>query len=585
MMQAPGVRLLRSIPADRGQWLTRLPALARGAAIGLGALHTWAAITQYSMNADGIAYLDIADAYMRGDWATAINPVWSPLYSWLLGPVLGLLQPSMRWEFAVVHLANFAVYLGTLACFEVYWRQLGRETGSGDQPQASIGLPDWAWLPLGYSLFVWAALGLIKIWAVTPDMLMAGLLFLACGLMLRIRQDRAGRLTYVLLGVVLGLAYLAKAVMFPIGLVMLGIAWLSSKRPRQASGRVAAALACFLLVCAPFISAISLAKGRLTLGEAGGLTYIRYVNGVPYPHYQGALAGNGTPLHPSRQILDQPPIYEFGTPIGGTYPISYDPSYWYEGVGPRVAASELLRSILASSMFYLDLLVRQSGPVVFAVILLYGLGLRPALRANEFVRRWGLAVVALAAFGLYGLVYVEGRYVGAFVVLFWGDWLKNARLPDRPEHRRLAGWISASIVALMLAQIMAFNLEGLNALARPGTTATSAEHSAPPPGWPGEVAESLHRLGVEPGDKVAVIGDAFDSYWARLARVQIVAEMLSAQAGPFWAGNAQTQARAIRAFGDAGATAIVAEYVPAFAALPGWRQVGHTNFYIYVFDQ
>ena len=46
-----------------------------GIAILLGALHTYAAATSYSMNADGISYLDIGDAYFRGDWETAINPV------------------------------------------------------------------------------------------------------------------------------------------------------------------------------------------------------------------------------------------------------------------------------------------------------------------------------------------------------------------------------------------------------------------------------------------------------------------------------------------------------------------------------
>jgi hypothetical protein len=59
-------------------------------AILLGVVHAWAAISSHSMNADGIAYLDIGDAYLRGDWANAINPVWSPLYSWILGLVCSL---------------------------------------------------------------------------------------------------------------------------------------------------------------------------------------------------------------------------------------------------------------------------------------------------------------------------------------------------------------------------------------------------------------------------------------------------------------------------------------------------------------
>src|SRR5262245_31136988 len=92
------VSKLVSIRVNRGAILRRLPGAFRLLAVALGGLHTWAAISRFSMNPDGIAYLDMADAYMRGDWRAAINPVWSPLYAWLLGPVMRLVQPTMRWE-------------------------------------------------------------------------------------------------------------------------------------------------------------------------------------------------------------------------------------------------------------------------------------------------------------------------------------------------------------------------------------------------------------------------------------------------------------------------------------------------------
>jgi hypothetical protein len=79
-----------------------------------------------------------------------------------------------------------------------------------------------------------------------------------------------------------------------------------------------------------------------------------------------------------------------------------------------------------------------------------------------------------------------------------------------------------------------------------------------------------------------VIGYAFDSFWARLARVKIVAEMLSVDATPFWLGEPALQREVIEVFADTGAKAIVAEHVPAYATLEGWYQVGHSNFYIYL---
>src|SRR6266545_7993629 len=75
--------------------------LFRILAVGLGAFHTYATIKSQSMNADGISYLDIGDAYFRADWANAINAVWSPLYSWILGFANFAFQPSMEWEFPV----------------------------------------------------------------------------------------------------------------------------------------------------------------------------------------------------------------------------------------------------------------------------------------------------------------------------------------------------------------------------------------------------------------------------------------------------------------------------------------------------
>ena len=56
----------------------RLPVLSKAALITSGALHAAVGAAYQVMYPDGIAYLDVADAYMRADWSTAINPVWSP---------------------------------------------------------------------------------------------------------------------------------------------------------------------------------------------------------------------------------------------------------------------------------------------------------------------------------------------------------------------------------------------------------------------------------------------------------------------------------------------------------------------------
>lgn len=554
-------------------------------AFTLGGLHTWAAVTSYSMNADGIAYLDIGDAYIRGDWHTAINPVWSPLYSWILGLVMLAVKPSMRWEFPVVHLVNFGIYLGALFCFEFFWRQL-RVYQQSKVPQttksALVTIPEWAWLGLGYSLFIWTSLNLIEIWAVTPDMLMAAFVYLAAGFIVRIRMRFTSWPTFALLGLVLGLGYLAKAVMLPLGIIFLGVSLLTLENIRQTWPRVLVALFVFLLFSVPFIAIVSQSEGGLTFGDAGKITYVRYVNGLPYPHWQGEPIGYGTPDHPSRKIRDVPPIYEFGSPIGGTYPISHDPSYWYEGVMTQFDGAQQLARLVSSSLFYFDLFFQQQGGLIFGVFILYLIKRHWLIRLPDLIRQWGLVLPALAAFGMYALVYVEGRYIGVFVVILWADLLANIYLSKSDITKRLLPSVSALMILFLLMNIIAFNLKGFNALTTKSNAAGSVSQQAPPPSWPGAVAEELHHLGIQPDDKVAIIGYGFDSFWARLARVKIVAEMLDVDADPFWLGESAIQDEVIETFTQTDAKAIVAESVPSYASLVGWHQVENSNYYIYL---
>ena len=76
------------------------------------------------MNPDGIAYLDMGNAYFRGDWTTAIRSHWSPLYAWLVAAVLWLAQPPPNLEFPLVHLANLLMYCLALGAFTFLLRQI-----------------------------------------------------------------------------------------------------------------------------------------------------------------------------------------------------------------------------------------------------------------------------------------------------------------------------------------------------------------------------------------------------------------------------------------------------------------------------
>jgi hypothetical protein len=553
-------------------------------ALILGGFHAWAAMVSYSMNPDGIAYLDIGDAYLRGHWNVAINTYWSPLYSWILGLSMHVLHPSIRWEFATVHIINFFIYVFTFICFEFFWRRLMGWNQASSSREASATWPEWAWLALGYSLFIYSALSLIKIWSVTPDMLVAACVYLAAGLIVRVRTGGATWHTFAALGIVLGLGYLAKAAMFPLAFVFLAVGVLSVGNLRRASRVVPVALVFFLLIAGPYVVVLSSANGRLTFGDTGKLMYAWHVNGVPHPHWQGEVLGAGIPTHPSRKIFDVPPIYEFGRPFGGTYPVAYDPAYWYEGVMPHFELRGQLNVFLLSMQYYFDLFFRQQAGLIACVLILYFLmrNRRPT-NVEKILQASGLALLAIVALGMFALVHVQSRYIGAFVVLLWADVLAAVRLPASQDARRLLAFMGVMMSAFVFINIAAFNFEGLRDLAGFGkVNETTSSPRAGRPSWPGAVAEELQRLGIRPGDKVAVIGYAFDSSWARLARVQIVAEMFDWQAEAFWLGASSLHSKVLLALTQTGAKAIVAERVPSSVSPTNWHRVGDSSCYIYI---
>jgi hypothetical protein len=554
--------------------LRKVQVFFRILAFGLGVLHVYAAIKSQSMNADGISYLDIGDAYFRADWVNAINPVWSPLYSWILGLANFVIRPSIQWEFPVVHLVNFIIYLIALSSFEFMWKRIRTEEASTE----SYSIPDFWWWTLGYLLFIWISLSLIEIWAVTPDMLMSVFVFLAAGLIAQMRAGEAGRWSFLNLGLILGLGYLSKSFMFSTAIVFLAIVWVVEK----GSGRkLLLAASVFLLLTLPFILLISAKKDKFTIGESGTVTYLRYVNGMPFPHWQGDPQGGITLTHPSRIVHQSPAVYGFDGPIGGTYPISTDPSYWYEGVEPRFDLGSLLARLFASGLVYAELFFHQQGMLVACIFALYMLRQGGKYTLQETLKRWALVIPALIAFGLYGTVLVEGRYVGAFILLFWADILGNVRLPNAPVNRLWLGTLSSIAAFGLLANIILFNLDGFIRLNPPLQSGLSV--AAAPAAKPIAVAQTLRELGVSQDDKVGVIGYAYDSFWARLARVRIVAEMLEAE--EFWRGDQALRQSVLQAFANTGVDAVVAEYVPDYAGLRDWHQVDNSNYYIYVFRE
>jgi hypothetical protein len=559
------------------------------AAVGLAAANAGAGMLRQSMNADGMNYLDMGDAFMRGDWAVAINGTWSPLYGFILGLTMELAKPPIEWEFPTVHAVNFVIFLVALVSFEFFWRRATdayyrQET---DDPDGRVEqLPRWAWFSVGYGLFIWSSFALIEIYSVTPDMFVAACVFLATGLVLRIGGSGATWRRFALLGIVLGVGYLAKAVMFPLAFVFLAAAVLAQRAPLRGTIRMLPALATFLIVSGPLLTALSMANGRFTFSEVGKLTYLKHVHEVPFPHWRpGVVEVAGAPEHGVRTIGQDPTIYEFATPVGGTYPLSYDPYYWYKGLVPSVDIPKQSKALAVNLRFYFDLFLRAQGMFFGVAIVLVAVALLDRPDRSPYAG-WPLLLISSAALGAYALVHVWFRYVAPFVVLLWAAVLLSIRLKAKPAQRR---WLTVSggvLVFSVVVNIAAFHVEGLNALVRfvpssgglvgggGGRTA-----SASPP----DVARGLVALGLREGDQVGFIGYSFDAYWARLARLKIIAEIVPEEADEFWNADSDMQGELLRRFSAAGVKAVVAQRLPREGPMPpGWTEVGATGFFVYV---
>ncbi len=541
-----------------------------GIAVLFGFLQAWN--NRHFMNSDGISYLDLADAYLSGGWKMLLNGHWSPLYPWLLAVARYLAKPSPYWEFTLLHLVNFLSYVFALTGFEFMLRELiATRTSDPDSSDANPALPEWALYLIGYLVFLWLSLSLITLERESPDMLMSGFVYLAMAIIFKIRNGSRSLRWPALLGLTLGLGYLAKAPMFPLAFVFLGVAMFSSRHPARSLRPVLIALVIFLLVSAPLLIGLSRVKGRLTFGDSGKYNYLSIVNQAGPGWYMDTL---GTALgkfqHPPQKIFGFPTVYAFVGPVGGTLPVWYDPSYWIEGAKPHLVWHRQLTVILGNAGVYFDLLFSQQV-VLMAVFLLLWVAGQPSASRHVLARLWPAWVPAFAALGMYLLILVDQRYVAAFLIVLWVALFASLRL-DSAESRKL---VLGAAIALLFTLGVPLALSAAEDF-RQGI-------HRPNPQW--EVAQDLRLLGIQPGSEVGRIGGLHRVEWARLLRVRVIAEVPRDQEAYFWSSSQSVQLQVVESFRKVGAVAIVAEEMPpdeVFVPPPGWQRIGHSGFYAYL---
>jgi len=473
----------------------------------------------------------------------------------------------MHWEATVVQLANWVIFLCATLSFQFFWGEVlalyrhVSQTRDGNR----ITLSDTEFWLLGYVIFLFMHLGLLTM--TTPDMLLSTFVYLASGLLVKIVFCGSTLGRFCALGLVLGLGFLAKAVMLPLAGVYLAIAAVSRLRRRPIIFHLLASIIVFCLLAGSYVMGFSKKEGRFTVGDAGALNNSWHINGIPYFHWQGDPPGSGHPEHVTRMILASPQVVEFGEPIIATYSPWYDPAYWNAGLHPRFEWAGQIKAMEATMDVYLQLLWKQSVLIAGLAILL---GMRrDSVRTilKEFLAVWPVWVPALAAFSIYAVIWVEPRYVAQFSVLFWGAVLTLVRLPNNPVRR-----LVRTVVVLL---VIVMGSHSLNLVAHAGYYGHHLSDVQT------MQAERLRASGLYPRIRVAMIGVSWAEGWQQIARLRVVAEIPAGNEESFWTANDAVRSHVYDLLAQAGAKYVIASRVPDCASSTGWVHVDDTPLYLF----
>jgi hypothetical protein len=545
--------------------LTSLPFWFAVGTLG-AALMAWD--SRHSMNSDGLSYLDMASQTLQSGPHNLVNLNWSPLYPFLITVLLFLFHPSPSLEIPLLHLLNWLIFLAAQLCFAFFlqaWYTPKQDSTANERDVARRGIL----VAFAFWLFFWAVVQFIPISLVTPDLCVAGIVFLVGGICGQLCRPTSGWKHYFALGGALSLGYYAKAAMFPAALLLLLLLFFWPPSGSHNRYRVLVAVVAFFVASAPLVTFMSKRVGRLSLSESGNMNYAWWVNKVP-PYagwirldmdllnslYTGKPRKSAMLTHPPRILMEKPLTLEFSLPVAGTYPLWYDPVYWNEGAKARFNLRQQLVALKENLLKYGHAFMEMSSLYAGAMVLCL-FGFRKGMLVKLDRKWYWLLIWPVAVGAMYACVHVEYRFLGGFFVLFWlaayGAVLGRA---DR------AAEIAA--LATVLCSLIISTIGG-------GALRHFAEHNAPDYLV---VAEGLRRLGVNPGDQLAIIG-TIDAYYARPAGVRIIAQI--SDVDEFWSLSAKDFEKVKGRLASIGVKALIAKDGPRGFGYGDWQEIPGTR--------
>jgi hypothetical protein len=513
------------------------------------------------LDADAVSYLDISYACLHGNWHALVHGYWSPGYPFLLALWLQFFHVGPSRESLAVHLFAVVSLVLALCAFELClasFLQIRRRVEGAELPGSTACFSDDAMRLAGYALFFWITTFLTPPYLEQPDILVFAVYLVICALCLRIFGTSAKLSGYALLGVLLGVAYLVKAVMFPLAFVFLAVLLLC-KEWKRVWPRVALALLAFAVVSTPYIYELSHSKGRLTWGDAGAVNYRQMID--PPEETASSRLSNAPGAAP--HMTDFTSILPLGT-----FPPWGDPSYGYQGGGVHFSLGRQLTRIHVDLKYYFELYFEQLAAVATCFLAIIFLIAARRGFARGFLRFRILWVPALLGLGLYALVRAEGRMLAGFTMALFlpcfGAWHGEDSHAMRKVSRSLL-WAMCTMLALTAAVRVGHQWK----LSGPANSTDWA------------MASALQNMGVEPGDLVCYMGYALtDHGWAHLARVRIVSEIPAEDVLGFWSAGQEQQNDVAKWLEGRKAKAMITRDAPPVALSRGWRKIPGTEYYV-----
>jgi hypothetical protein len=443
-------------------------------------------------NADGVSYLDLAAQYGHGDWRALANGYWSPLYPLLIGVLSRLFGGTdQAGALRLVFGSNIAILVIAALAF-ARLVQVMQTPRRQDAAPVVLGFR----IAAAGAVCVFAEIRLINATTVTPDGLLAALLFFASAELALAARGLPDPRRDLRFGVLLALGCWTKAVFFPVTIVAIAAYVVASRRSRDrlVLPRV---LLTVVVLTAPLVAIQSWSQGRPSFGETGRLNYRWYVlggeHGEPLTEPAAETRRRATPA--AVALSDVPGAVLFAGATQGSFPYWYDPSrYEPPGVG-----SLALQPQWTMLRFNIGWLRATAGVLsaLAAVAIVAALGRGRA----RWSRLW-MIVPAMTMLALYLLTHPEGRMGAGSVACVL---LAMITLVDIGGAQRR--WPAIALECAGLAMFTAIAVG--RTTNRVPTARTRALANAP------ALAAALLASGLRRGSEVGVVGEGYGMRWAQ----------------------------------------------------------------------